>query len=367
MAESPPDAAKKVLFYCRDVESHLKFLGEAEVNAELRGLITKVRDMGKIIFFDLRDATGLVQLLGNRRNIPEEEWESVQKIKPGMRVWVAGSIGRTKAGQATVFLNRAPQLKDLTFESSVGSATPEYAQVGNQMFVARLRNRAAEFWREQGYLEIEPKYISTRWSSQGVEPLQIVYPGFGASAYLAPTPATQLLEALVVTGADAVFATGRLFSTTFRDEKSSAESLIVSARTIGPSHPQHLQLAKQCVEFTFGNLETFPEAGLAGLNEWREVQLTGERDNSRSQTVIVPTLEIYEMPTFVRAESQGKILTLFRLVWPPSRTIAEGATEQIGDDLILASTTVHIERMASLLRDLPVRQIRNLGIRNDEK
>jgi hypothetical protein len=175
------------------------------------------------------------------------------------------------------------------------------------------------------------------------------------------------LEALVVTGADAVFATGRLFSTTFRDEKSSAESLIVSARTIGPSHPQHLQLAKQCVEFTFGNLETFPEAGLAGLNEWREVQLTGERDNSRSQTVIVPTLEIYEMPTFVRAESQGKILTLFRLVWPPSRTIAEGATEQIGDDLILASTTVHIERMASLLRDLPVRQIRNLGIRNDEK
>ena len=105
-----------------------------------------------------------------------------------------------------------------------------------------------------------------------------------------------------------------------------------------------------------------PEAGLSGLNEWREIEVDERSNEPSGRPVSVPTLEIYRFPSFVRAGDGGTILTLFRLVWPPGRTIAEGATEIVGS-LVLASTTIHIERMASLLRDVPVRHIRNLGVR----
>ena len=255
MIEQTTKNAKRVLFYCRDVESHLRLQSNTEADADLRGLITSVRKLGKIIFFTLQDATGVMQLIVRKQDVSPEDWELVRKLKVRTRVWVRGSVGLSESGKPTIFLQQTPEVQDRTLESPISGSTPEYAQIGNQIFVARLRNRAAEFWREQGYVEIEPKYISNQWSSEGVEPLQVVYPGFGASAYLAPTPATQLLEALVATGAEAVFATSRFFSTTFRDEKSSVESLIVSARALGPSHPNHQALAKRCVAYTFGRLE----------------------------------------------------------------------------------------------------------------
>jgi hypothetical protein len=361
MANRVVDSEIRRLFYCRDVESHLRLDDQVEADANLTGLITAVRDSGGVRFYNLRDVTGVVQLIAERDSLGETDWEMLASIKAGLRVSAVGRVGRSRRGQDSVFLYRAPSISDNTLESPISGAAPDYAQVGIQIFIARLRNRAADFLRTNGYLEIEPKFISAQWSSRGVEPLEIIYPGFGASAYLAPSPATQLIEALVATGTQAVFAQSRCFSTTFRDEKSSAESLIVSAKAINVPPAEHYSLLRRAISYSFGELETRPEAGLFPVSEWRQKIIEGPLVEHSGAEVKVPTLEVYRAPNIARSNDYVRVQELCRLVWPPRRTIAEGAQEQLDSGLSVSSTTIHIERMASLLRDVPVRQIRNLG------
>jgi hypothetical protein len=303
--------------------------------------------------------TGSIQLIAKKENFSETDWASFPTLRVGMRVSACGMIGKSKRGQVSVFLIRLPTVHD-TLASPIAGAPPDYAHVGTLMFVARLRNRVTEFLRRRGYVEIEPRFISTEWASRGVEPLEVVYPGFGSSAYLATTPAPQLVDALVATGAGAVFAQSRCFSTTFRDEKSSVESVIVCAKALGVSSEEQYEVLRKCVIHSFGDLETVPTSGPFPPESWREVNVNEGLADPTGSPVEVPTLEIYPAPGIGSTHGGIKVLELYRLVWPPRRTIAEGAQEQLGD-LKLASTTIHIERMADLLKDVPVRTIRNLG------
>jgi hypothetical protein len=352
-----------VLKHCRDVASHLALSESAPATAELTGLITAVRPVGGIRFFTLRDVTGLVQLSASQQTFHHDsEWGEIEKIRIGDRVTASGSITRSKRGDPTILLVRVPTVREAILDSPFSGSAVDYPLVGTQMFVARLRNRASDFLRNEGYLEIEPKLISAEWRTEGVEPLELVYPGFGASAYLAPTPATQLIDALIATGSGAVFAQSRCFSTTYRDEKSSHESTIVAARAVGINAETLAKRVTACVAYTFGELQTLPEAGLFPAGEWKERLVDAPLSSDRAEDVKKPTLIMYRAPNIGRSKGGITIVQLCRLVWPPRRTIAEGSLELLDNGLALASMVFHIERMASLLRDVPFRNLRNLGV-----
>ncbi len=336
--------------------------GNAEAVAELTGLITAVRPIGRIYFFTLRDVTGIVQLTANHEHFSDEAWAEVMKIRTGNLVTASGTITRAKRGDPTILLNATPIVRETVLDSPISGGQVDYPHVGTQIFVARLRNRASEFLRDMGYLEIEPKLISADWQTEGVEPLELVYPGFGASAYLVPTPATQLIDALIATGSGAVFAQSRCFSTTYRDEKSSHESVIVTARAVGLDGEAHYRRLTECVAYTFGELKTLPQAGLFPIEEWRRRMVDAPLSSDRADDVKKPTLIVYRSPSIGRSKGGIAVVELCRLVWPPRRTIAEGSRELLDNGLALASMVLHVERMASLLRDVPFRHLRNLGV-----
>jgi OB-fold nucleic acid binding domain len=349
------------LRYSRDVETHLRITPEKEAHAELSGLVTSARSSGRIRFFDLRDTTGTCQLIAERQLLTEADWVSVVALRKGNFASISGRVGFSSRGQTSVFLSRGPSQKDGSLASPISGSSPDYAAVGTQIFLARLRHRAAEFFRNTGYVELEPKFISADWRFLGLEPLRIVYPGFGAAAFLAPTPSTQLMDALAATGTGAVFSCSRCFSSTYRDEQSSAESLIVSAKWLGESPINHYELICDAVRYVFSGLETFPEAGLFPENEWAQTSVSEILENHQGKEVAVPTLEVYSNPSIARGPDGARVSELVRLVWPLRRTIAEGSQEVLDSGQVISSTTIHIERMVSLLRNLPVRHIRNLG------
>jgi hypothetical protein len=351
-----------VLKQCRDVQSYLALEGTTAAEAELTGLITAVRPIGRICFFTLRDVTGVVQLSASRDQLSDDAWNAVTGLRTGNLVTAVGTVGRSKRGEPSILLEDAPIVRETVLDSPISGAQVDYPHVGTQIFVARLRNRASEFLRDAGYLEIEPKLISADWRTEGVEPLELVYPGFGASAYLAPTPATQLIDALIATGSAAVFAQSRCFSTTYRDEKSSHESVIVAARAVGIGPDEHYRRIQECVAFTFGELQTLPQAGLFPTDQWRQRMVDAPLSGDRSEHVKEPTLVVYRSPNIGPSAGGITVLELCRLVWPPRRTIAEGSRELLDNGLAFASMVIHIERMASLLRDVPFRHLRNLGV-----
>ena len=179
---------------------------------------------------------------------------------------------------------------------------------------------------------------------------------------LRPRPPTQLLEALYASGGQPVFASSRCFSTTYRDEKSSVESTIVAAKAFDIDDSASRSLLLECVVFTFGDLHTQPESGIFPVHQWDEEIVSGDDAAFTTSPVTMPRLERFLEPTFVRGAPTGTaVAEIARLVWPARRIIGEISIEHIDRGLSITTVTVHVERMASLLRDLPLRLIRNLG------
>ncbi len=348
------------LRYARDIHSFIRLGGQSGARAEFAGIVTRAHHTGGISFATVRDATGAIQIVLERSVLGATAWSSVKALSVGVRIRGIGTVGLTKRGETSIFASEVPVLVDSSLTYPISGSDPAYAALGAQMFQARLRARAASYFRDRGFLEIEPKLISTHWHAAGLEPLRVEYEGFGAPAYLAPTPATQLLESLYASG-QAVFAASRCFSTTYRDEKSSAESLIVAAKVQNMSPTESRDILRDCIEYTFGDLHTHPESGLIPRAEWEERDLRDRTPRFSSTPVDRPVLEVLRAPSIARGLSPGtELLEIARFIWPPRRVIGEQAIEEIGGDLTVSSITVHIERMASLLRDLPLRIIRDL-------
>ena len=76
-------------------------LGCGEVRPEhagrtlaLAGWVHRVRDLGGMKFFELRDRTGLVQLVVNREEVPAEVYERCQLLRPEYGVAARGRVRR---------------------------------------------------------------------------------------------------------------------------------------------------------------------------------------------------------------------------------------------------------------------------------
>jgi aspartyl-tRNA synthetase len=71
----------------------IKYLGK---NVKVAGWVQTIRSHGKIIFFDLRDKSGILQLVFTPEN--KELYETVQRIRPEWVIGVEGAIAKRPKG-----------------------------------------------------------------------------------------------------------------------------------------------------------------------------------------------------------------------------------------------------------------------------
>ena len=70
------------------------------------GRIVLQRRAGKLIFIDIRDWTGKIQLLIGQRQVGEQNWALAQCLDLGDLVGVDGQLSRTKTGELTIFVSQ---------------------------------------------------------------------------------------------------------------------------------------------------------------------------------------------------------------------------------------------------------------------
>ena len=70
------------------------------------GRIVLQRNKGKLIFIDIRDWTGQIQLFIGKNQVGEENWELAQCFDLGDLIGVDGELKRTKTGELTIFVEK---------------------------------------------------------------------------------------------------------------------------------------------------------------------------------------------------------------------------------------------------------------------
>ncbi|HET6441086.1 MAG TPA: OB-fold nucleic acid binding domain-containing protein, partial [Phycisphaerae bacterium] len=70
--------------------------------ARVAGRLMGMREFGKLVFSDLVDWTGRIQVAFNRKTLPETVWEKVKQLDLGDWVGVEGRLTKTRTGEVTV-------------------------------------------------------------------------------------------------------------------------------------------------------------------------------------------------------------------------------------------------------------------------
>lgn len=329
--------------------------GEHGETAIIIGYVVSVRKSSRTIFADVRDYTNVIQLVMERESLSESDWNSCKRLKAHHRISAEGSVGSTRSGQKSIYASVKPTVLGRV-NGAIHDLDLQLSIFANQLLLSRMRFSFQKLVADLGYIEIEPRVLSSDWPKNGLEALRVNYPGFGSHATLATSPANQLREFMLATGNDRVFAISRCFSSTFRIENSSSEALI------GMGYAKNLT-----VDSLVDLLIMIPERVVAAVGvshvaskftEQTDLHIVRSDSDPLSPHVAASYQRVLEVcgnpgPHHVKA--------VIRMSYPPGIVVAEGAVETIGGYVNIATFCIHFEQLLSLFSDLPARNLRSLG------
>lgn len=198
------------------------------------GRIIARRPMGKLIFLDLRDGSGKIQLCFYKQRLDEENRELFRDIDIGDIIGVNGQLIRTKSGEPTVevvdFALLAKSLQPLPEKwHGLIDVDKRYRQryldlIANtevkEIFQMRssLITAVRQFLNERGFIEVETPVLQASAGGALAQPFITHHHSLDRDFYL--RIALELyLKRLIVGGFDKVYEVGR----TFRNEGISTK------------------------------------------------------------------------------------------------------------------------------------------------
>ncbi len=202
--------------------------GESTVDeVQIAGRVMAKRDQGKIMFLELRDATGGIQLFCRVNALGEEAYADLKDfVDVGDWLGVAGTMMRTKRGQLSVAVERfellSKSLRPLPekFHGLADKETryrqryvdlvmnPEVKDVFQKRF--KIVSAIRRYMEDQGFYEVETPFLHAIIGGANAKPFITHFNALDRDYYL--RIATELpLKRLLVGGFEKVFEIGRQF------------------------------------------------------------------------------------------------------------------------------------------------------------
>ena len=208
-------------------DAHKKFasLSRAKKKVSLAGRITAFRDQGNILFLDLTDETGRIQIVIKKDNLAEFKlWKST--LDTGDFVSVFGPLFKTQKGEESVEVFKlsllTKSLRPIPSEH-YGIEDPDvrlrkrYLEILTSHGTMELFRKKTVFWetirtylKKEGFLEVETPVLENIPGGAEAEPFKTRHNALGTDLYLRISLELPLKK-LLVGGYEKVFEIGRIF------------------------------------------------------------------------------------------------------------------------------------------------------------
>lgn len=345
------------LYHARDIYAALEVDPNCSQAADLKCVLLRRNKQRNELFLDLQDDSAIVQAVMTKSHVPAVAWNKAVERRPGDAILVRGHVtsefklARLRVDTVDLITEEVPtpELGRPTARMGLGSPV-------TQAFISRLTKAIREILERDGQIEIATRMISSAPPpTPGVYPLRVLYDGFGAPFFIAPSPAPQLIRTLATTSYNKVFTVSRCFSQGYRDPIVSVESVIVT------SAQRNVSVDAVLINFdaTIRALLSRPETRRAGKAAWprtirRNLGRIGEEASAGVET---PEIQIFETK-----EPSDVSMEIGRLCWPTRQgaetefaeyVLAEGYSVGGPKAPAYSVVSINVDRLLMLLFEQP--------------
>ena len=231
--------------------------------ARVAGRLMALREFGKLIFADLVDWTGRIQIALSKKTLLEEMWERVKLLDLGDWVGVEGRLVKTRKGEITI---EAAQFEIL----SKALLTPPEKWHGLQDVEARYRQRYVDlfanpevrdlflkrslildemrlFLRERGFVEVETPVLQPLYGGAAARPFVTHHHTLDVDLYLRISPELYL-KRLLVGGMERVFEISRVFRNEGISTRHNPEFTLMELYQAYADYTDMMELVETLVE-----------------------------------------------------------------------------------------------------------------------
>lgn len=253
------DATADAAFKARTSESSAT---DARPVVRIAGRVVLHRDTGKLIFMNLRDATGDVQVAVSKRDCEEAGFAFAKLLDLGDVIVADGPLGTTKTGEVTVWATRIiPAVKSLEPppEKHAGLqdvelryrqryvdmwANPETIRV--QRLRSRMLARLREFFAAREYIEVETPVLQALAGGAAARPFITHMNALDINLYLRVSPELYL-KRLLVGGLPRVYEVSRNFRNEGLDRSHNPEFTMVECYEAFADYSVMMELTESLV------------------------------------------------------------------------------------------------------------------------
>lgn len=241
----------------------IKAGSETKNKAKIAGRIKTVRDIGKLIFADLQDGSGRIQL-----QIQEEENKKALEffknfVDTGDFIGVEGTIIRTKRGELSILVDKVELLtksikplpekwhglqdKEERYRKRYLDLimNPEVKEV----FLKREKiiDSTREFMKSKGFIEVETPNLQTIYGGAEARPFKTHLNALDIGLYLSISPEL-FLKRLIVGGFEKVFCIGKNFRNEGIDKSHNPEFTMMEFYQAYVDYNKMMELFEQIYE-----------------------------------------------------------------------------------------------------------------------
>ena len=231
-------------------------------NVKVAGRLMSKRGMGKVLFCDMTDRDGKIQLFIKQDAVGEEAYETIKKYDIGDIVGASGEVFRTRTGEISVKVTELVLLTksllplpekfhgltdtDLRYRQRYVDLiiNPEVKQTF--MLRSKIITAIRTFLDNRGYIEVDTPVLNTIPGGAAARPFITHHNTLDIDMYL--RIATELhLKRLIVGGLEKVYEMGRIFRNEGMSVKHNPEFTMIELYEAYTDYYGMMDIAEQLV------------------------------------------------------------------------------------------------------------------------